>query len=591
MNNPPLSVRNNNAGNLRAPNLSTARNYWGGRVKGIDDRGYVQFVDRNAGKSALYQQLGIDADRDLTLGQFLNKYTPASDDPDGNAAALLNVPSFLGVNLDTKLSDIDPDKLASAMTRQEGGKAAVDYFSAPNQRTMVRGNIDGITAVRPDGWNPATGDEMANVKAQMDLSNMGGSKEFTQFNTAPDFEKILTEAIGLRGAKDTPTVQILGIDGQTMEGSDALRALGAENPDLTATSPELEEVARKQNPAIQRVIEQNRNKRDGKYEIDNPFYQGVGLTDPRAGAMKPTTQTADTLTQPTATQPTTDTNQAPTGQKPTAEEGQSRIRSILGMLGDNPELLSALGILGQGVGGYMQSRAQDKANKRANQEQRVNNAIAAFLDRPAEFAQADTATSTGGNILGALGAALGGVGQAQMTQRAMDADRESAERIARIKAGAAGSGDADGRAGDIANALSSFDAYTGALDRAVDEGLGGEPYADFVLDIPILRRMFPEAQAAQPMFEAAALNIATAIQGSRPSEGDRIAFAMLMPQLSDSAAARQAKIRNIRELLNAAQGGSKFEEGWAVRSLQGNMGSGAGTFGSLGSAQSVMAGN
>ena len=71
------------------------------------------------------------------------------------------------------------------------------------------------------------------------------------------------------------------------------------------------------------------------------------------------------------------------------------------------------------------------------------------------------------------------------------------------------------------------------------------------------------------MFEAAALNIATAIQGSRPSEGDRIAFAMLMPQLSDSAAARQAKIRNIRELLNAAQGGQKFQEGWA-QNMQGN---------------------
>lgn len=317
--------------------------------------------------------------------------------------------------------------------------------------------------------------------------------------------------------------------------------------------------------------------------------------DPVQGDNSDTDKVSAVTTNPA---PQSVTGQEPTGQEPTTEEGQSRIRSILGMLGDNPELLSALGILGQGVGGMMQGRAQDKANRRANQEQRVNNAIAAFLGGPAEVAQADTATSTGGNILGALGAALGGVGQARMTQRAMDAesdemqlDRESAERIARIKAGAAGSGDADGRAGDIANALASFDAYTGALDRAVDEGLGGEPYADFVLDIPILKRMFPEAQAAQPMFEAAALNIATAIQGSRPSEGDRIAFAMLMPQLSDSAAARQAKIRNIRELLNAAQGGQKFQEGWA-QNMQGNTSQGGTSlFGSLGSAQSIMAGN
>lgn len=307
------------------------------------------------------------------------------------------------------------------------------------------------------------------------------------------------------------------------------------------------------------IVEQD----DTMNTIDTPtLFEETVVSAPRIQEAKP--------------QSTVEQVQGTAQEDPTTEEGQSRIRSILSMLGDNPELLSALGILGQGVGGYMQSRAQDKANRRANQEQRVNNAIAAFLGGPAEVAQVDTATSTGGNILGALGAALGGYGQARMTQRAMDAesdemqlDRESAERIARIKAGAAGSGDADGRAGDIANALASFDAYTGALDRAVDEGLGGEPYADFVLDIPILKRMFPEAQAAQPMFEAAALNIATAIQGSRPSEGDRIAFAMLMPQLSDSAAARQAKIRNIRELLNAAQGGQKFQEGWA-QNMQGN---------------------
>jgi hypothetical protein len=66
---------------------------------------------------------------------------------------------------------------------------------------------------------------------------------------------------------------------------------------------------------------------------------------------------------------------------------------------------------------------------------------------------------------------------------------------------------------------------------------------------------------------------------------------MLMPQLSDSAAARQAKIRNIRELLNAAQGGQKFQEGWA-QNMQGNTSQGGTSlFGSLGSAQSIMAGN
>lgn len=582
MNNPPLSVRFNNPGNLRAVDLGTAKGYWGDRVTGVDNRGYVQFADPPAGLSALYQQLGIDTGRDLTLGEFINKYTPASDDPSGNAAALANIPSFLGVGLGAKLSSIDPQGLANAIIRQEGGQPAVDYYTAPSQQTMVSGAVGGITAKRPDEaqFYPATDDERANAKAQMRLSNMGANVGLTQFNTAPEnalhggvFESIIKNLTGLRGAKNTPTVEIRGLNGQTMQGEEALRALGAENPTLTAQSPELQQVASQMAPTLDRSIRANRLMQQGPIRLREDV-SPAPQPDPIENV---TVENAvDAPAQPAAKPPTA-------LQQPSAPPSRN---SILSFLGKNPELISALGVLGQGVGGLMQGRAQDRANRSAAKEQRVNNAVAAFLGRPAEMATPRTATSTGGGLLGALGAALKGVGDTKIAQNALDAELQSKERMAGLKAGGG-----EGGGGEIANALASFNAYTGALDRAVNEGLGGKPYADFILEIPLLKRMFPEAQAAQPMFEAAALNIATAIQGARPSEGDRIAFAMLMPQLSDSAAARQAKIRNIRELLNAAQGGSKFEEGWAVRSLQENMGSGAGTFGSLGSAQSVMAGN
>ncbi len=347
--------------------------------------------------------------------------------------------------------------------------------------------------------------------------------------------------------------------------------------------------------------------------------------DPAQGDNSDTDRVSKVATNPA---PQSVTNQAPTGQEPTTEEGQSRIRSILSMLGDNPELLSALGILGQGVGGYMQSRAQDKANRRANQEQRVNNAIAAFLGGPAEVAQVDTATSTGGNILGALGAALGGYGQARMTQRAMDAesdemrlDRESAERIAQIRADAnrdvanlnlqgRGGGDAGGGGPEDPNAV--LNSYMEALYAAdSDNPLRGNnnPVAEFLTQIPWVRRFLPEEVAAVSLNQTAGLALAVAVQGSKPTDKDAESLQMALPTLGDTTEIQQAKLRNLRRLINYGQNvraqGLKFEDGWSAGVGQDGSFSeeslgrfvvpidkaGANRFGSLGSAQSIMAGN
>jgi len=323
--------------------LGTARGYWGDRVTGVNNRGYVQFADPPAGLSALYQQLGIDAGRDLTLGEFINKYTPASDDPSGNAAALANIPSFLGVGLGAKLSSIDPQGLANAIIRQEGGQPAVDYYTAPNQQMMVSGAAGGITAKRPNEaqFYPATDDEMANAKAQMRLSDMGGNVGLTQFNTAPDFEKVLTEAVGLRSAKNTPTAEIRGLNGQTMQGEEALRALGAENPTLTGQSPELRQVASQMAPTLDRSIRANRLMQQGPIRIREDV-SPAPQPDPTENV---TVENAvDDPAQPAAKPPTA-------LQQPSAPPSRN---SILSFLGKNPELISALGVLGQGVGGLMQ---------------------------------------------------------------------------------------------------------------------------------------------------------------------------------------------------------------------------------------------
>jgi hypothetical protein len=257
----------------------------------------------------------------------------------------------------------------------------------------------------------------------MDLSNMGGNKEATQFYTKPtvDLRDMLLRRAGLQTAEDQPAVQIRGIDGQTMEGSDALLALGAENPYLTATSPELETVAREQNPAIQRAIEQNTLKREGKYEIDNPFYQGGG---------KRTVQEDDTATEPTATESTVTES---TVTEPTTDAEQRGFLSRIGKaITDNPELAaSGAQLLGGLISNAAQNRAQRRADRTTDQRVARANLISAITGgraRPmVERAQADT----GGFLsLDTLGKAIQGSGAAVQS----DLARRAAEELQAAKA-------------------------------------------------------------------------------------------------------------------------------------------------------------
>jgi hypothetical protein len=426
------NVRNNNPGNLRTGDVETAQRYYGeDAVTGVDKGGFAQFGTKGDGINALFQQIEIDTNRALTVGQLIDKFTPASDDASGNKAAKINIPKFLGVSLDTPLADINPRELALAITRQEGGNEALQAFGAdikklnPNLQDVDNAvneftNRPKISAVRPDDsqFNAATDDEIANAKAQMDLSNMGGNVALTQFNTAPtvDLRDMLLRGVGLKPAEDQPAVQIRGIDGQTMEGSDALLALGAENPSLTGTSSELETVAREQNPAIQRAIEQNTLKREGKYEIDNPFYQGGG---------ERTVQEDDAVTDPTATESTVT--------EPTTDADQRGLLSRIGsLIANNPELAaSGAQLLGGLISNAAQNRAQRRADRTTDQRVARANLISALTSgraRPmVERAQADT----GGFLsLDTLGKAIQGSGAAVQS----DLARRAAEELQAAKA-------------------------------------------------------------------------------------------------------------------------------------------------------------
>jgi hypothetical protein len=109
------------------------------------------------------------------------------------------------------------------------------------------------------------------------------------------------------------------------------------------------------------------------------------------------------------------------------EGGGFDLSKLLGALGSNTGL-TALGIGAQGLGGVLQGRAQNKANKAASKQQRVNNAIAAFTGGNAQQAQAKSTSSTGGNILSAIGQTLGGVAQGRRAQEGVDQAQSNADR-------------------------------------------------------------------------------------------------------------------------------------------------------------------
>ena len=187
------NVRNNNPGNIRIGNVETGQNWYGkDAVKGVDKRGFGRFATAEDGINALFQQIRIDSNRinketgqPKTVEEFIDTYTPEKDDPEGNAAAKVNIPKFLGLPLNTALIDINPRELALAITRQEGGNEALQEFGAGIRRldptlqdvdNAVNKSTDrltsNITAVRPDDsqFYEATDAEKAYTKAQMDLS-------------------------------------------------------------------------------------------------------------------------------------------------------------------------------------------------------------------------------------------------------------------------------------------------------------------------------------------------------------------------------------------------------------------------------------
>lgn len=88
------ATRNNNPGNLRAAAGSNPK----------DAGGFVVFRSAEEGWAALRRQIGLDADRGLSLGEFIAKFAPPFEND--TAGYTRNVATRLGVSAHSLLTDL-----------------------------------------------------------------------------------------------------------------------------------------------------------------------------------------------------------------------------------------------------------------------------------------------------------------------------------------------------------------------------------------------------------------------------------------------------------------------------------------------------
>ena len=114
----PLSIQNNNPGNLRLAGQPGATEGQGG---------FAAFPSPGQGLRALTRQVVLDTQtRGMNLEDFLNKYAPPSENQTSKYIAF--VERQTGLDAKGKVPESKIPQLVRAIVRMEGGQEAVDYF-------------------------------------------------------------------------------------------------------------------------------------------------------------------------------------------------------------------------------------------------------------------------------------------------------------------------------------------------------------------------------------------------------------------------------------------------------------------------------
>ena len=125
-----LAYRNNNPGNLE----------YAGQAGATQSGRWAVFSSYDQGYNALENQIQIDANRGLTIQQFINKYAPAKDGNDPTSyAAQIAAAEGLSVNdpLSMAISGSSSASSDSAIQAMDTGSGITDLLSSVDSSTYM----------------------------------------------------------------------------------------------------------------------------------------------------------------------------------------------------------------------------------------------------------------------------------------------------------------------------------------------------------------------------------------------------------------------------------------------------------------------
>jgi len=141
----PLSVKNNNPGNLRLAGQP-------GAIEG--DGGFAAFSSPGQGLRALTRQVVLDTQtRGMTLESFLKKYAPPSENETNKYIEF--VERQTGLSAQQKVPESKIPQLVRAIVKMEGGQAAVDYFYGQQRAEAEPSQQPPLAQTTPPPMPPA----------------------------------------------------------------------------------------------------------------------------------------------------------------------------------------------------------------------------------------------------------------------------------------------------------------------------------------------------------------------------------------------------------------------------------------------------
>ncbi len=141
-----IAYEHNNPGNLVYANQANAEK---GELKGNSKTVYwAKFDSPESGFKAVVNQINLDKSRGLTLSEFINKYSPASDNGEENTNNYIDsAKDTLNISSSTKISEVDTLDIAEFIVKKESSSkvsvktsnnTTVKDSSASSQKTVKR---------------------------------------------------------------------------------------------------------------------------------------------------------------------------------------------------------------------------------------------------------------------------------------------------------------------------------------------------------------------------------------------------------------------------------------------------------------------